>query len=1142
MTRWCLIARSLWHYRRTHAGVVAGAAVATTVLVGALLVGDSVRGSLRDLADRRLGDVRLALQPPERLFREKLAAELSEDLGVPVAPVLELRGTVTTSRDDGERKVIPNCRILGVDERFWKLAGTKSPFSEDDTLPPEADAPAVLNDRLAVEFADGTDVVRVLIALPGALPTDAPLATDEADTARATLSVTAVAGPRRFGRFDLRANQVAPYNVFVPLAWLQRRCEVAGQVNRAEPPHPRVNLLLVGGGDRADPTPDAAATALRKRFTLADAEAELRVLPEGSEARVLELRSRRVFLERPLAEAATKAPVPALGALTYLANEIHSGDAVVPYSMVAALGVLTPPAGAQSLDDPAWRLATADLDDDETIISRWLAEEDLTAAAPIERVTLRYYAVTPEGGLEERPGGPFRVHGRPRPLDEGPDAALMRELMPKVPHLPDDPTLDDLRLGTRIDRDLINRFRDKLDAYWRDYSGTPKAFVSLEAGRRLWANRWGDLTAVRFPPDAEPVVRAALRRHLDPAALGFVFRPVREQARAASAEGTDFGQLFVSLSFFLVAAGVLLTALLFVFGIEQRAAQTGLLKAVGLRTGQIRRLMLAEGAVLAVAGSVLGTAGGGAYAWLMLHGLGTLWQGAVPTATIRFHAEPLTLVGGAAAGVIVALVAMAMALWHQARRPARALLAGEAPHTKLRGRHRWLAWLVPAGLAAALVGVLVLPAATADAQAGKFFAAGALMLLVTLSAAYALLAGGGGVSRRGRPSLPRLGLRNAARRPGRSLATAALLACGCFLIVAIGVFRQDPLARADGPSSGTGGYDLYAETAVGLPHDFTTSAGRDALRLGEEPFAGVTALPVRLREGDDATCLNLNRAQTPRLLGVDARALDERGAFSFVGTLEPTDHSWRLLQEELDDGVVPGIAEAETIQWALGRKLGDVLTFRDESGSDLRVRLVASLKNSILQGTVLIDERRFVERYPSLSGHRLWLIDTPDGRRREVRDALLASPELREYGLKVTPAADRLAAFLRVKNTYLSVFQLLGGLGLLLGTAALAIVVLRNVLERRAELALLRAVGFRRGDLVRLLLAEHWLLLAAGLACGVAAGALATAPALSAAGADVSYRSLGALLAAVAVGGAAWTALATALATRGELLPALRSE
>jgi ABC-type antimicrobial peptide transport system permease subunit len=115
-------------------------------------------------------------------------------------------------------------------------------------------------------------------------------------------------------------------------------------------------------------------------------------------------------------------------------------------------------------------------------------------------------------------------------------------------------------------------------------------------------------------------------------------------------------------------------------------------------------------------------------------------------------------------------------------------------------------------------------------------------------------------------------------------------------------------------------------------------------------------------------------------------------------------------------------------------------------------------------------------------------------------------------------------------------------LGLLLGSVALGVVVLRNVLERRSELALLRAVGFTRRKVGLLILFEHWVLLAAGLLCGSVAGFVAVIPSLRSAGGAVPGLSLLLTLAALAFGGILWIYLATASALRGPMLSALRGE
>jgi putative ABC transport system permease protein len=204
------------------------------------------------------------------------------------------------------------------------------------------------------------------------------------------------------------------------------------------------------------------------------------------------------------------------------------------------------------------------------------------------------------------------------------------------------------------------------------------------------------------------------------------------------------------------------------------------------------------------------------------------------------------------------------------------------------------------------------------------------------------------------------------------------------------------------------------------------------------------------------------------------------------------------------------------------------------------VRLIASIANSILQGSLLIDEKAFLNAFPSESGYRMFLIDAPSNSVTQVAAAL--SRALQDAGLELTPAAQRLNAFNAVQNTYLNTFQILGGLGLLLGSAGLGVVVLRNVLERRSEFALLQAVGFRKKALHWLVLWEHAALLTLGLLVGMLAALLAVFPALLAPGAQVHIAALVWTLLGVLGSGLLWTWLATRIALRGQLLAALRNE
>ena len=237
---------------------------------------------------------------------------------------------------------------------------------------------------------------------------------------------------------------------------------------------------------------------------------------------------------------------------------------------------------------------------------------------------------------------------------------------------------------------------------------------------------------------------------------------------------------------------------------------------------------------------------------------------------------------------------------------------------------------------------------------------------------------------------------------------------------------------------------------------------------------------------------------------------------------------------------VPAIGDANSIEWALGRSVGDTLEYTDEYGRAFKVRLVGAVANSILQGSLIIDEAQFVKHFPSQSGYRMFLLDAPTNSLSRVSAALARG--LQDVGLELAPAAQRLEAFNAVQNTYLGTFQILGGLGLLLGSAGLGVVVLRNVWERRGELGLFVAVGFRRRTLQRMVLVEHAALLGLGLSLGICAAAVAVLPALLSPGRQLPYGSLSLTLVAVALNGAVWTWLATRFALRGNLLAALRNE
>jgi len=1200
-----LVEQSLRFYWRTHLGIVLGVGVSTAILVGALVVGDSIRYTLRAIALSRLGSVQLALASPNRYFRVGLADDLRSALNAVTAPVLQMRGIGANS--DGTAR-ISRVQVLGVDERFWALlgaepqAGMPVPPASSIEYRPLGDE-AIVNERLASQLGveEGDDVL-LRVERISVLPRDAPMAIGEDFSVALRVSVKAVASdsiraglkPGATGRFSLQASQLAPLNAFVPIAWLQEKMGLPG----------RANMLLVGDSGVRDQSPrtrgsgsrdqlsgighqgssltsrdtacrvstlipaldaETANSALREHWELADADLELRELPEQG---MIELRTNRVFLEPSVVSAGERAMPGGVGILTYFVNELRLEDRTTPYSIVAAVegtwGRAIEGAREQGGEEASTRslapsLVLANMSDDEILINTWLAA-DLRASIG-DVVELTYFAFGPMRKLEE-----YRERFRVRAVLPMEGAAVDPELMPAFPGLSNIENCRDWEPGIPID---LSKIREKDEEYWDLYRGTPKAFVTLEAGQRMWSNRFGSLTALRYPiqglgvreqssgsshqgASLVPAFEAALKSELDPASFGLFFQPVREQALAASTQAMNFGQLFLGLSFFLVIAALLLTGLLFVLGIEQRTEEMGTLLALGFPAHRVRGLFLLEGGILALLGGLLGAASGVLYTKAVLYALSTVWRGAVGTGhtvSLYYHAEAGTLIVGTAAGIFAALLAIWATSRRQTRHSARELLAGELESVgaatggpvRFGAKPRFgLVVALGAGLAA-LVILGIVGTGRDVGTAGAFFGAGALLLIGCIGLSHAILSALEQSS--GILCFTTIGLRNTARRWGRSLATIALLGCGSFLVIAIGANRHDPMKDADKRWSGTGGFALYGESTLPVLHDLNSRDGRKVYGLDTSSLESVEFVPLRVHDGDDASCLNLNRPQNPKLLGVRPEDLQGRGAFTFTGTLDGSlkEEPWLSLYEHGDDGnTVSAVGDENTISWAVGKSVGDKLAYTDEKGQTFHIQIAGAIASSILQGSFLISEEEFMKRFPSESGYRMFLIDAPSESVAEVSRTLTRA--LQDVGLELTPTVKRLADFNTVQNTYLSIFQSLGGLALLLGSLGLGIVVLRNVMERRGELALLRAVGFRNRSLQWLVLSEHWLLLLLGLACGVVAGLVAVLPALRSPGADVPYGSLTLTLSAILVNGAVWTWFAAKLALRGPLLAALRNE
>jgi putative ABC transport system permease protein len=222
---------------------------------------------------------------------------------------------------------------------------------------------------------------------------------------------------------------------------------------------------------------------------------------------------------------------------------------------------------------------------------------------------------------------------------------------------------------------------------------------------------------------------------------------------------------------------------------------------------------------------------------------------------------------------------------------------------------------------------------------------------------------------------------------------------------------------------------------------------------------------------------------------------------------------------------VPAIGDAASIQWALGKKLGDTVEMTDERGRPFRLRLVAGVANSVLQGNLVIDEAAFTRLFPGVGGHRWFLIDAPTATAEAVSARLARA--LEDRGVALTPASARLAEFHAVQNTYLSTFQVWAGSAPAVGQCGSGGGGAAERARAPGRTCAAGCGGLRPGALAATGDAGARALLAFGLGIGVVSAAVAVLPALWAPTTELPLGSLALTLGGVVALGGLTTWLAT---------------
>jgi putative ABC transport system permease protein len=941
------------------------------------------------------------------------------------------------------------------------------------------------------------------------IPVNAPFSPENKPSFAFRLTISAIANDSSLGRFSLKSNQVAPFTVFLNRDILAEKLELAGLAN----------TILLGENQFEDLSPEKITMVLNDTWKPLDAGLSVKELPGNGK---YELVSNRIFIDKPLSNEIEKLQLPHETILTYLVNSFRTKSKSTPYSFLTAAS-------------PA--MLPGEIMPGDIVINEWLARD--LEIKPGDSLSLDYFVIGPLRKLTGNSRN-FKVSTIIPTSGSFTDSTLM----PRFPGLSDAGNCRDWNTGVPID---LKRIRDKDEQYWDSFRGTPKGLIALSTGVNMWSNPFGEYTSVRFTkasihPDS---LLSTLMHKVHPEDLGMMVLPVYSEGLFSAGNAVDFGQLFMGLSFFIIAAGIILIVLIFSLNTSSRSVETALLSGLGLPHRLILRIRVAESAVVIILGSVFGAAAGILYNLLLVKALNTVWQGALQTNMLEIHIRFISLISGACIGFLLAFVTILLITRLKLKEQVAGLLKVSRQFSQVKQKN-----FSPGNLYISFVGLLLaalLISYSVQSEAYEnpalFLAAGAFFLFGSIFGIAWMLEKLHHTRDYSGLSIFLLALKNAGRSKGRSLTVVTLLAIGVFSIIITGAYRKTFSGTETEKRSGTGGYLFWTDTSLPFPFDLNDPAVQKKYLLTDTLVSSQIHFEQFLSlDGDDASCLNLNQVRRPRILGVHSETFDMRDAFSFIALPNDSakDHPWLLLKENMGKDVIPGVADQSVIQYGLKKSLGDTLYYLNERGEKLKIILVGGLENSVFQGNLLIDYEQFLLHFPSAGSSRVMLIDVPTGRKEKFESIMNRS--FADYGIELSATSVRLADFNTVENTYLSVFMILGGLGLIIGTLGLAIVLFRNITERRHEFALLSALGLKDNQLLRLIMTENIFLLLSGLGCGSLAAFLAILPSWLSPGFHTQTLLILIILLMVVLSGFIWIWIPARNAISGNRADALRNE
>jgi ABC-type antimicrobial peptide transport system permease subunit len=1141
--------RNLRGLSKMNLALLSATCVSTIVITGSLIAGDSLRESITNAAYENLSEVD-EIATSYRLLNASVLTGLSEDESFMdevdhLSPLIHMRGIVEDPTTGARTQT---AYVIGFDYTFLafgdmiSLDGTKLDYSL-------AENEVYLNEVLADEIGAGKgDRVNISFSKLDQTFEAIFLGDQEKTNLKVQLIVRDVIRAESLGRFQLNANRNPPQNIYVSLESLQK---VLGTQDS-------VNMILVSnngdvkeGVESCEVVSSNLENALDEVVGYKDAGFKLIRNPEKG---YLKLEAGDVFFSYDYYELlSTSSALDDLDSaspiITYFWNSLSLENRLVPYSTVTAFDSdLDEKFGLFTINGTSEKIS-GELEKNEIIINNWTADR---LQAKIGDVVSMNYSMMDDFYNIRYVTEDFTIKYIVAMEGKANDSMLM----PDFPGIEGASTVLDWDPPFSVDLTLIT---DEDEKYWEDFKGTPKAFISLEAGAELWDTDIGNITQIRLLPKDSNLsalmqqVEGVLDDYVGMGEASLQVRSVKLDA-INSAEGTDiFTGMFLAFSAACIMAAVVLIILLIKLRIESRSSEIGILRAIGFKIGAVNHIFLLEGTILSIIGGFFGVILGFLFGIFLIGGMNTFWSAIVEGSPVVFYFTPDSLVVGFTSGIIISIITMILTLRFEGRKtvieslrkisqvkekkkglilPMLAFFLGLAAFASLPVMGMELKSQI--GLFALGFGPLLLiysisqlhftrSGRNIDNWAGSaivvitlflmlyfietvslmelFFLSGFLLLCGFLLMFYHSLMK---VERtsfdevekikvlKGKRWLFELARKNVARRPTRTMFMAILFSLTLFVLVSLTINLQGAMIDVEMAVKESGGsYHIMGESTTPIFANLADETSREGSNIQSMVFEDLEVEQFKTKGDVGGTCSNLNRIANPRIIGANESFFNDN-TFVFISTEDggSEDDPWSMLKDSSKEGEVPAVGDYNTIVWILGLDVGSTIPVVDEAGETVDLKIVGIIGNSIFQGSLIIWDEYFDELYPTNNGFQLFLFRSNE---KDIRPQMIElESALSRYGFDAFSVESVVVENILIENTYISIFQVILIFGLIIGTLGFGIVASRNMMERIREIGILRAIGFSKELVLRILVLENSYVILCALAIGTVSGILAS--------------------------------------------------